>query len=170
MPISHPKDVTTALLLRSMIVGCLSSGMVRRAVFDDAGHFDPQLSQSADWDLWLRLATVTRFVILDDELVRYRTSAGNMSSNIELLERDTFAVLEKFFGSPRSAPYMSLRRRAYSTHWLVCAGSYLETGDTRSAVRCLLRAAATRPASLGRAFTLPVRRLRRTLRGAESVG
>lgn len=165
MPIVHPRDVCEALLLHSMIVGCLSSGLVRREILDRAGHFDPRFSQSADWDLWLRLATITRPLILDDQLVLYRTSAGNMSSDITLLERDTFAVLDAFFAAPHSSGYGELRSRAYSTHWLVCAGSYLHTGNLRAAVRCLWRALLTRPASITRVLGTPVRWLQRA-RGA----
>ena len=169
MPISHPDDVCEALLLHSMIVGCLSSGLVRRDVLDRAGHFDPRFSQSADWDLWLRLATLTRPLIIDDPLVLYRTSAGNMSSNIALLQRDTFAVLDAFFAAPRSAPYGELRSRAYSAHWLVCAGSYLHTGDVRAALRCLWQAFLTQPASIGRALGTPGRWLQRVFAVARGL-
>jgi glycosyltransferase involved in cell wall biosynthesis len=166
MPLRRPDDVCAALLLQSMVVGCLSSGLARRDALAQAGDFDPQFSQSADWDLWLRLAVSTRFLILDEVLVRYRTSPGNMSSNIGLLERDTFAVLDKFFASPDSSAYAGLRARAYSAHWLVCAGSYLHAGQRADAVRCLSRALRTHPASVTRPLGMPARWMRRNLAGA----
>ena len=160
MPLWQPKDVCEALLLHSMVVGCLSSGIARRNVLERVGLFDPRFSQSADWDLWLRLAATTRFLIVDEDLVRYRTAPGNMSSNIELLERDTFGVLDSFFSNPSSNPYAELRARAYGAHWLVCAGSYLHAGKRPDAIRCLAHALRAYPAGVRRPLGLPVRWLR----------
>ena len=47
-----------------------------------------------------------------------------MSSDPRLLERDTFAMLDKFYGEPASAA-TTVRSRAYANHWMICAGSYL---------------------------------------------
>ncbi|MGH3264483.1 MAG: glycosyltransferase family 2 protein, partial [Trebonia sp.] len=163
MPLWQPADVCAALLQHSMIVGSVSSGLVRRDVVERIGSFDPRFSQSADWDLWLRLAVATRFLILDQPLVRYRTAPGNMSSNIGLLERDTFAVLDAFFASPRAIPYRDLHARAYSAHWLVCAGSYLHAGSYAHAIRCLTKGLRAYPASLGHPLGFPARWLLRSL-------
>jgi GT2 family glycosyltransferase len=163
MPLWDPADVGMALLLHSMVVGCLSSGLVRRSLLTEVGLFDSRFSQSADWDLWLRLASAASFAVVPDALVRYRTSAGNMSSNVPLLERDTFAVLDSFFDSPASAPYMGIRSLAYSRHWLVCAGSYAQVSRYRDAIRCTLQAAATHPYAVRRALGMPGRSLSRAL-------
>jgi glycosyltransferase involved in cell wall biosynthesis len=163
MPLLQPDDVCAALLLHSMIVGCLSSCVARRTLLEQLGCFDPRFSQSADWDLWLRAATVTRFAILDEALVRYRSAPGNMSSNIDLLERETFAVLDTFYASEASAPYAPLRSRVRSAHWLVCAGSYLHAKRPGDAIRCLGNAILAHPPAVGRALGLPARRLRRRL-------
>ena len=148
MPIWQPDDVCAALLLASMVVGCVSSGMVRRSAFEAVGGFDQRFSQSADWDLWLRLGLESQFVVLDEPLVQYRTSPGNMSSNIRLLERDTFAVLDSFFAHPKAARYFSIRPLIYATHWRVCAGSYVNAGSRLQAVRCLLHALRCQPDAL----------------------
>jgi glycosyltransferase involved in cell wall biosynthesis len=161
IPLVRAPDVCRTLLLHSMAVGCVSSGMARKSVLESIGGFDPRFSQCADWDLWLRVSANTEFLVLDDQLVRYRTSPGNMSSNIRLLERDTFAVLDSFFATGAATPYRHDRRRAYSEHWLVCAGSYLHTGQIADAIRCLARAAGVRPVSLTRALGMPWRQLKR---------
>ncbi len=130
---------------------------MRRSVLEAVGGFDPAFSQCADWDLWLRLSRQTRFSLIQEELVLYRTHSGNMSSNISLLERDTFAVLDKFFACGTSAPYLPLRRRAYSNHWLICSGSYLHARASADSLRCLVNALREDPTNLRRLAGLPRR-------------
>src|SRR4051812_10194306 len=133
-------DWPAALILEGNIVaGTVSSAMVRADVLAHAGGFDPRLSLCADWDMWLRLSLLTRFFGIDEPLVRYRSVAGTMSGDTVVLERDTFALLDKFYGDPAAAPYEPIRRRAYANQWMVCAGSYLHAGRRRDAVRCVYR-------------------------------
>jgi glycosyltransferase involved in cell wall biosynthesis len=77
-----------ALVLEGNVIAGGGSGvMARTAVIEQAGGFDTQLSQCADWDLWLRMSVITQFLPLNDSLVLYRSVAGTMSSDPELLER-----------------------------------------------------------------------------------
>jgi glycosyltransferase involved in cell wall biosynthesis len=157
-PAREYRDYCRALLLESVIVsGSCSSGMIRRRLALDVGGFDPSFSQSADWDFWLRLSCMTAFAPIPETLVLYRTYPGNMSSDIALLERDTFAVLDKFFADPSAGPYLSIRSRVYSNHWMICSGSYLHTGQLRASLRCLWRGIVAHPASIRRPLGLPLR-------------
>jgi glycosyltransferase involved in cell wall biosynthesis len=162
MPVWEGEDPCEALLLHSMVIGCISSGVVRRSVLERAGGFDQQLSQSADWDLWLRLARTTKFAVIDEPLVLYRSHPQSMSRDIALLEFDTFRVLDKFFADPESVPWSHLRARAYGTHWMVCSGSYLHAAQLRSSVRCLMRGMQADPGSIRRPLGLPWRRAARS--------
>lgn len=151
-------DFTTALLVRGNVVtGSASSVVVRRPVLDSVGGFDPQLSQCADWDLWLRLSVEIPFVAIDEPLVQIRKAPATMSSDPLLLETDTFAMLDKFFAAPESRQYLPLRRRVYSTQWMVCAGTYLHAGRLRDSLRCVARGLVSDPRSLPRPLLLPVR-------------
>jgi glycosyltransferase involved in cell wall biosynthesis len=156
-----PDDVTEALLLESMIVGCISSGVIRRPLLERVGGFDTRFSQCADWDLWLRLSLTAGFVVLAKPLVHYRSYAGNMSSNLGLLERDTFAVLDKFFADTDAAAYRRLRRRVYSNHWMICGGSYAHGRYWTDAVRCLSRGLLVYPPNVRRPLGAPLRWLGR---------
>jgi len=156
-----PDDVTEALLLESMIVGCISSGVVRRPLLERVGGFDTRFSQCADWDLWLRLSRAAQFAVLPHQLVGYRSHAGNMSSNLGLLERDTFAVLDKFFTAGDSAAYQRLRRRVYSNHWMICGASYAYGRQWTDAFRCLARGLLLYPPNAGRPLGAPLRWLGR---------
>lgn len=165
IPLIKANDTCRTLLLDAMAVGCLSSGMARREVLATVGGFDPRFSQCADWDLWLRMSATTDFLILDEPLVLYRTSPGNMSGNVSLLERDTFAVLEAFFASTIAAPYQHLRGRAYGRYWMMCSGAYLHQGQTGDAVRCALNGLRSHPASISRPLGMPGRWAQRRRRG-----
>lgn len=161
IPVTQAPDHCAALLLGAMTVGCVSSGLARRDVLERVGLFKPELSQCADLDLWLRMSVATRIVIVDEPLVRYRSSPMNMSSDPVLLEHDTFRALDAFFASPQAKPYAQLRRRAYSNSWMMCAGTYLHRHRGRDAVRCLIAGLRAYPPNVRRPLGLPVRTWRR---------
>jgi glycosyltransferase involved in cell wall biosynthesis len=139
----HP-DLVEGLLLHSCVIGPPSAGLFRREVFEAVGLFDPRLSQCSDWDMWLRLAERGPVEFLSEVLVRYEIHDSNMSRDIALLEVDTLRVLQKFFAVPRPR-YAALRRRAYSNHWLILAGSYYQAGRRGRAWLCALRSVAAHP-------------------------
>lgn len=157
-------DLCQALLLYSGVVN-MSSSVVRRSV---APLFDPRFSQCADWDYFLRLSRLTRFAAISEALVLYRTSPGRMSSDIGLLERDTFAVLDNFFAGRLGDDYRHLRRRIYSNHWMILSGSYLHAGNPASSLRALATGLALHPANARRPLGAPVRWARRV--GAQAAG
>lgn len=159
------EDWSEALLLGSnLVTGSCSSAMVRTVLARQTGGFDPRLSQCADWDFWLRLSQVTRFAAIDELLVLYRVHPGSMSNNVALLERDTFAVLDKFYGRPQSARYEPIRRKVYSNHWMICAGSYLHAAQPGQAIRCLVKGLRACPRNIGRPLGVPIRWSRRIMR------
>jgi glycosyltransferase involved in cell wall biosynthesis len=156
-------DPSEALLLHSSIVsGTCSSTLVRRTVAHDV-PFDPAFSQCADWDYWIRLSLKTGFAGLNEPLMSYRTSPNNMSSDIALLERDTFAVLDKFYATDASDKYRPIRRRVYSNHWMIVSGSYLHARRAPAAVRCMTRGLLSYPANVAQPLGLPYRWTRRRL-------
>ena len=162
LPANDYPDFCDALLLYSVVVsGTCSSGLVRRQLALDIGGFDPAFSQTADWDFWIRLSQATDFAPIADTLVLHRAHAGSMSSDIRLLERDTFAVLDKFFGGANSAPYGHMRSRIYSNHWMICSGSYVHAGRRADAIRCLVTGIRTYPPNVTRPLGFPWRWIQR---------
>ena len=158
-------DYGEALLLEgNIIAGSASSVMARASVINQAGGFDPRLSLCADWDMWLRMSAITGFVPLDESLVLYRSVPGTMSGDPGVLERDTFAILDKFYAGPAGAAYERVRRRAYANQWMVCAGSYLHTGRPRDAFRCVTAGVRSDPRTVGRLVSMPGRWLDRARR------
>ena len=55
---------------------CLPSAVVRRSAINAVGHFRPSLVQLSDLDLWVRLAAIGDFHILDSHLTRMRVIPG----------------------------------------------------------------------------------------------
>lgn len=76
----HRGDVLGAIFRKNFV--CFSSAVVRRAVFDHVGGFDPTLDLAIDYDLWLRVATHYRFDFAPEPLVLYRTGHGNLSKRL----------------------------------------------------------------------------------------
>jgi glycosyltransferase involved in cell wall biosynthesis len=151
-------DLTRDLLLHSSVIPASCSNLVvRREVLERTRGFDPDFGQCADWDFMIRLSLLARGAAVGEPLARYRTSAGNMSSDVARLERDTFAVLAKFFASPAGAPFASLRRRCYSNHWMILAGSYLHAGRLGASLRALGQGLRLHPANVTRPLGLPLR-------------
>ena len=166
----QPADPCKELLLHSMVLGAISSPLIRRDAANDVGGFDPEFSQCADWDYFIRLSLRTEFAVIPDPLVRYRVSPGSMSSDVGRLERETFAILDRFFEGETAVRYARLRRRCYSNHWVILSGSYLHAGQRRAAIRCMANAVRAHPAGLRRPLGLPGRWVRRARSARPGIG
>lgn len=82
-PLDHPLEV----LIPRNFVGTCSNVMVRRSVLEQTGLFDPRFRQSEDFDLWLRCAAVTRFLVLSEVLLDKNKHETNLTNNfVETLE------------------------------------------------------------------------------------
>jgi hypothetical protein len=114
--------------------------------------------------MWVRMATVTEFVYLDEPLVTYRKHGSNMSRDPNLLERDSVAVLEKAFGlSTVSSRLKSQRREALGRNYRVLAGTYFHTGRYHDCFRCIMRAVKLSPRQLGYLAAFPYRAVARLI-------
>ncbi len=61
-------------------IGNASLVLVRREVFSRAGLFDEGVGLGQDWDLWIRIARVTRIGVIKAPLIVYRRHEGSVSS------------------------------------------------------------------------------------------
>ena len=152
------------LLLYGNVIGSLSSVIASRSLFERAGGFDPDLSQCADWDMWVRLAAFTDFLYLDEPLVTYRQHDTNMSRDPELLERDSVRVLERGFTMAQLGEDLrGKKKRARARNDVVLAGCYLRAGHYRDVVRCLKQAAVLDLRECRYAALFPLRLASRSL-------
>lgn len=161
-------DPVEDLLRNGNVIGQVSSLMVRRDVFERLGGFDPLLSNCADWDIAIRLVGAGPVELVEEDLVRYRIHAGSMSTSVPLLEKDTLALLDKFFSDgANAAKYAGIRGAIYASQYLTLSGSYLHSSQLGPSLRFLAKACAADPRSLLRALGMPARVFRR-LRAAAS--
>jgi len=85
-----------------------STVLLRRALLEQVGGFDTSLKSAEDYDMWLRVARVSRLAGVPAKLVEIRQHGSNMSLNIpRMLENEIAAVKKNSAGVPGSA----LRRR-----------------------------------------------------------
>lgn len=69
-----------ALLLEENVVGTCSNVMFSRRLLEQVGPFDVELKQSEDFELWLRMALVTDFVLQSDVLLEKITHETNLTN------------------------------------------------------------------------------------------
>jgi glycosyltransferase involved in cell wall biosynthesis len=150
------------LVSGNLVTGSASSVICERALLREVGGFDEGLSLCADWDLWVRLSARTTLAYVDEPLTLYRQSAGSMSRNPRLLERDTLALLDKAFSGP-DPPERRTRNRALGRQYRVLSGAYWHATDYHRALRCLLRALRYDPRQAAYAIGLLPRALQRRI-------
>jgi glycosyltransferase involved in cell wall biosynthesis len=166
-PIRISRSATSTLedlLLRGNVVGSICTVICDRSLLELTGGFDLALSQCADWDMWVRLATKTDFLYVDEPLVTYRQHDSNMSRNAPLLERDSLSVLEKGFAMPGlSEPLRAKRRIAFARNYMVLAGTYFRAHFYADFARCAARAVAMDPRQAAYLLEFPARVVDRML-------
>lgn len=73
VPPKQRGDIFMPLLLEGYVLsGSASSVVVRRDVLDRAGHFDERLFHGEDWDLWIRLARISKVDFTPEAVVGIR--------------------------------------------------------------------------------------------------
>jgi glycosyltransferase involved in cell wall biosynthesis len=150
-------DATSLLLMESSVLGGGSGALIPRPVFEEAGGFDERMSTSADYDLYVRIASRWPVVLIPDLLVYYRLHGQNMHRNVPAMEHDVMLVLEKAFadgGRPQ------LRRTAYSKLHMVLAGSYFRSGKIGKAAAHAARSCFIDPRRVAYLVSFPRRRVR----------
>lgn len=128
------------LLLERNFLGT-QTVIVRRDLIQRAGGFDTALPPLEDWDLWLRLSSLTEFAYLPTVTARVYATAGSISGQRDLLTRASLAMLSKLTQqSPISDDELAALQYALG-HVLISKGSF---ADGR---KLLLAGAFTRPSS-----------------------
>ena len=113
--------------------------VLRRSCFLEAGGFDESLPRLQDWDLWLRLAGVTRFCYLPEPLARGYFTSGSISTSTDALVSACRQLTAKLEARPGL-------RRGELGDWYYALGHMLMAGGAPQAGRQrLLRAISLKP-------------------------
>ncbi|MFN8476083.1 MAG: glycosyltransferase [Anaerolineae bacterium] len=139
------------------------AALIRRDTLDRVGYCDPNLKGNEDWDLWIRLARVGKFVFVPEVLAEFRIHPGRFTAaqhdKLAALLAGRLAILDKAFAAPDLpsdvvAARPAIYRNAYidiGLRWLN-VGEY---GDAGAAFRQALRYGRPLPTA-GRIVSLAV--------------
>jgi glycosyltransferase involved in cell wall biosynthesis len=150
-----------ALLQGTVVLAGGSTAVVRRECFDRAGGFDVELSTAADWDMWRRVACHYEIDVVREPLMKYRLRPSSMHRNVAAFEHDMLHGFARMFADPAAREVHDLRRRAYSTLFLMLSGSHLHAGNWTRSLRYAARSVATWPPAAAYIAGLPLRHFRR---------
>jgi hypothetical protein len=93
-PPQQPADAYPALL-ESCFISTPAAVLYRRALFEQVGGFDPSVSASADYDLYLRTAAGFPVCLHEHPVAEYRRHGANMTRDPALIMSSETAVLER---------------------------------------------------------------------------
>lgn len=93
--------------------------VLRKALLEKVGGFDPRASPCEDWDLWLRLAAAgCRFLLSSEALLIIRTHESNVSNQSYRMMDAEMRAWEGHIGPAFSSFFRPLWRRAARSHFL----------------------------------------------------
>jgi len=134
---------TFASLIEDNILGN-PSVVVRKRLFDQVGGFDASLRTTQDYDLWLRLARISRFKCLDVPTVKWRMHGSNKHKDrVQKLE-DRVRILTRC-GNLDHLSFVGRRRRMAKLYYEY-AEDFEGMGLFALAGRTYLKAVAAHPA------------------------
>jgi glycosyltransferase involved in cell wall biosynthesis len=149
-PAPRPEALLDSLLRMNVIPAGASNVMVRRALLYRLGGFDEAFHLLADWEAWIRLATVAAAAADSDFVVAYVHHRGNASlTRLAEHRAEMWRVVEKHENQARD------RGVEVDEGWFarLLAGAQSRAGRRPEAVRLYLEAASKRASilDLGRA-------------------
>jgi glycosyltransferase involved in cell wall biosynthesis len=147
-------DAYRSLLLLGNGV-CPSAVVVRKTKLAEVGGFreNPEFDTVEDYDLWMRLARVCRFAMLDQVLGDYLVLAGGASKRVVYHYENLARLLQDHFARyERQDPWTRLlMRRRLSQVYRAAGRALLNSGDAdgaRSYIGRMLRAFPFEPKNL----------------------
>jgi hypothetical protein len=164
-PTGPPMHGTDGDVVRTILLGVdpavpapCSNLLARRACFDGGIRFDPTLSNAADQDIALQLASAFRYAHLPEALTLYRVLPGSMSKNITLYMADHLRLMTRAQRTGLLDDPAFRRRCMAQAYWSIGGGWWMNAKRPGKALPYLLHALWLRPGLL-------FRPLRNRLRG-----
>lgn len=128
-----------------------STTLIRRAVLNHIGGFDPDIHFGEDWDLWLRIAMHYELAFVPEPLACIRRHHGtqcyypSVERNAQRLAQH-LTILEKAFASWPDEPPTELRRLAIGYQYAQAFLAEEAVGNTDAATQNMLMASRLTPA------------------------
>lgn len=129
------------MLYRNYLLGPASIALIAKDVLLKTGYFDKNLCPCADWDMWIRIARCAEVDFVEEPLVHYVLHDKNMHKDLAGMEKDTFAILDKYWPPlAQEKGCFERKNKTYSDHCLHFARHYYQRGERESFKRLLYRA------------------------------
>ncbi len=117
------------LEMNSTVIHSPASILMRHSLFADIGGFDENLSTSADWEFWVRVAKNTKIGLINVPLIKYRVHPQQMHLNVPKMDKDMNYAFDKHqklntFKNKKHYQY------CYSKLCLILSASYI--GDNKN--------------------------------------
>ena len=129
------------MLYRNYLLGPASIALIKKDVLHKTGYFDNNLCPCADWDMWIRIAQCAEVDFVEEPLVHYVLHDNNMHKDIAGMEKDTFAILDKYWPSlVQEKGCLARKNKTYSDHCIHFARHYYKLGEREAFKRLLYRA------------------------------
>lgn len=125
----------------------IPSGLIfKESIIKSVNGFNSSLSNNADQDLIIRLLSKNyKIGLVDDITWLYRRHSKNMSSNIQLMEKDTIAVY-KMAEKMNLFKTKRFKHKCFSKVYVILSGSWYREGkNIKKALKMLLIAFAYSP-------------------------
>ncbi len=143
---SPPKFAGNAL--QSLLYGdciCGIACLMRRATLERTGGFDETLLANEDWDMWIRMAEISRFLFHDEILARYRmhptSLTGGRSQHYRRVILDRVRLIENYYARPNVPPdALTIKSLARRNVYMDVGIRFLAIGALREAIAYLWRA------------------------------
>jgi glycosyltransferase involved in cell wall biosynthesis len=151
----HHGSVLERLVCNNFV--CMSSVLLEKQAYLDAGGFSDGIRYVEDWELWIRLASMHEIAYVDEPLVEYRIHSGSGSRSTRKTLPQHLKVIDRVFakGSPAER-LRHLMPRAKARSYSICSQIAEEEGDFAFGFRCAMLACRQQPLEL----TLWVRALK----------
>ncbi|MBK9122946.1 MAG: glycosyltransferase [Chloroflexi bacterium] len=168
IPMTYP-ELPSGDVLKEWLAGVMANGtfgvtpsvMVRRSLFDTVGLFSPIPTPTEDWDMWIRLAAVTRFGALKDVLVRYRRLDTGLSARKLAVALGRLRTIERARALPEVQRLFSntALNHMEAGRWHTVGLAHWKAGDRTAARGAFERAYDLAPSTSRRLYVLASRYL-----------
>ena len=118
-----------------------STVLVRRRVLEDVGGFDEQFVGPEDYDLWMRITSKCRAVLIDAPISLYRYVPGSLSMDDRKFLPHVLRVLEKAFRQDGALAGVSEKRNvAFGNQYWNASWMAFNRGARTTALRFWVKA------------------------------
>jgi glycosyltransferase involved in cell wall biosynthesis len=140
--------LTHLLEMSGTVIHSPSSVVMTKELADRLRGFDSQLSTSADWEYWVRIALQAPIGFIPKPLTGYRVHDGQMHLNIDKMEKDMHYAFEKLLGLGAFQDQAHYKR-CYGRLALILSACYWgDAGNYSKSAKYLVRSLLNHPAHL----------------------